>query len=100
LATADIETRPFDVGTLRYAARDDIQMTVSLPSVFVQVEKRGQEPIVRSTLLAIWLLVPDPISQPETIEDWKFVCHTVHRRSDGAGFKEVDINCQRQVCAV
>jgi hypothetical protein len=27
-------------------------------------EKRGQEPIVRSTLRAIWLLVPDPFSEP------------------------------------
>lgn len=26
--------------------------------------KRGQEPIVRSTLRAIWLLVPDPFSWP------------------------------------
>jgi len=26
-------------------------------------QKRGQEPIVRSTLRAIWLLVPDPFSE-------------------------------------
>lgn len=43
------------------------------------------------------LLVPDPFSRPNTIEDGKFVCHTVHRRSDGAGFRKVAINCQQQV---
>ena len=31
------------------------------------------------------------------VEDRKFVCHTVHRRSDGASFKEVAVNCQRQI---
>jgi len=30
----------------------------------VVAQKRGQEPIVRSTLRAIWLLVPDPFSEP------------------------------------
>jgi len=30
----------------------------------VVAQKRGREPIVRSTLRAIWLLVPDPFSEP------------------------------------
>ena len=30
----------------------------------VVAQKRGQEPTVRSTLRAIWLLVPDPFSEP------------------------------------
>jgi hypothetical protein len=40
-----------------------------------------------------------PYQMPsQTIEDRKFVCHTVHRRSDGGGFKGVDIYCQRLSC--
>ena len=33
----------------------------------VRAQKRGQEPIVRSILRAIWLLVPDPFSEPQLL---------------------------------
>ena len=31
----------------------------------IESRKRGQEPIVRSTRWAIWLLVPDPFFEPK-----------------------------------
>jgi hypothetical protein len=64
LAAADMETRPFDVGTCLCTAchRDSND---GFPTRRLRlVEKRGQEPIVRNTLRTIWLLVPAPFFKP------------------------------------
>ncbi len=50
------------------------------------VGKRGQEPIVRSTLRAIWLLVPDPFFQPfSNIQ--RLIIHTQAHASSGNSTK-------------
>ena len=50
-------------GRVSFAVCSDLQSSDLLIE-----QKRGQEPIVRSTLRAIWLLVPDPFSEPRNFE--------------------------------
>ena len=59
----------FDSNTFgNFAFQLDIRtFQLSCAISYPQAGKRGQEPIVRSTLRAIWLLVPDPFFLNVTI---------------------------------
>jgi len=49
-----------------------------------ELRKRGQEPIVRSTLRAIWLLVPDPFFEPSpSYKNAEDIIESTRRKSSG-----------------
>ena len=56
-----------------HVSREDFQKGIKVRAILrIALGKSGQEPIVRSTLGAIWLLVPDPFSQASVFQKQPF----------------------------